>query len=178
MAELTTIARPYAKAAFSYALASNSIKEWEAMLNVAAAIAEDPTMQEWLDQPALTAEQRAEGFAQVCGDALSEEGKNLIAQLTEHNRVTLLPTLYNMFHEYVAAEENALDVELVSATELAEEQVTELVSSLKKRLNKEVRVSTSVDERLIGGVLIRAGDTVIDGSVRGKLTRLAEQLNS
>src|SRR5699024_697565 len=108
----------------------------------------------------------------------SDLGKNLITQLTEHNRVTLLPTIYSMFHGYVAAQENVLDVELVSATELADKQVTELVSSLKKRLNKEVRVSTSVDERLIGGVLIRAGDTVIDGSVRGKLARLAEQLNS
>src|SRR5699024_958514 len=178
MAELTTIARPYAKAAFAHALASNALEDWDAMLSTAAITAQDPAMQEWLDQPALTAEQRAEGFAKVCGDALSEEGKNLITQLTEHNRVTLMPTIYSMFHGYVAAQENVLDVELVSATELADKQVTELVSSLKKRLNKEVRVSTSVDERLIGGVLIRAGDTVIDGSVRGKLARLAEQLNS
>src|SRR5699024_4840356 len=99
-------------------------------------------------------------------------------KLPTPNRVSLLPIIYSLFHSYVAAQENVRDAELLSATELADKQVTELASSLKMRLYKEVRVSTSVDERLIGGVLIRAGDTVIDGSVRGKLARLAEQLNS
>src|SRR5699024_11829447 len=145
MAELTTIARPYAKAAFAHALSSNALEDWDAMLSTAAITAQDPAMQEWLDQPALTAEQRAEGFAKVCGDALSEEGKNLITQLTEHNRVTLLPTIYSMFHGYVAAQENVLDVELVSATELADKQVTELrseehTSELQSRFELECRL--------------------------------------
>lgn|SRR5690625_3504534 len=178
MAELTTIARPYAKAAFAYAQEQQQLEQWQEMLATAAAVAEDATMQAWLAQPALTAEQRASGFAEVCGEALSEAGKNFIAQLTEHNRVSLLPAIYAQFHELMTQANDVVEAELISATALAEDQVTALVNSLKKRLGKEVNVTTQVDERLIGGVLIRAGDTVIDGSVRGKLTRLAEQLNS
>lgn len=178
MAELTTIARPYAKAAFAYAQERNQLEQWQELLATAAAVAEDATMQAWLEQPALTAEQRALGFAEVCGEALGAEGKNFIAQLTEHNRVSLLPAIFAQYHEYMSAANEVVDAEFISATVLAEDEVKALVDSLKKRLGKDVRVTTKVDERLIGGVLIRAGDTVIDGSVRGKLARLAEQLNS
>ena len=178
MAELTTIARPYAKAAFLFARDNSALTEWEKMLGVAAAVAEDPAMRAWLQQPQLSAGQKADSFAEVCGDALNESGRNFIAQLAEHGRLPLLPAVFELFHAFVAAQEAFVDVELVSAQSLEDAEVERLVGSLKKRLGREVHVSTSVDEALIGGVLIRAGDTVIDGSVRGRLARLAEQLNS
>lgn len=178
MAELTTIARPYAKAAFLFARDNSALAEWEKMLGVAAAVAEDPAMRAWLQQPQLSAGQRAEAFADVCGDTLDEGGRNFVAQLAEHGRLPLLPAVFELFHALVAAEQAVVDVELISAHALEDAEVERLVASLKQRLGREVRTTSKVDERLIGGVLIRAGDTVIDGSVRGRLARLAEQLNS
>jgi|SRR5690606_29550369 len=178
MAELTTIARPYAKAAFLFARETNALAEWESMLGVAAAVAEDAAMRAWLEQPKLNGEQKAEAFVEVCGDALNESGRNFIAQLAEYGRLSLLPAIFELYHAFVAAQESFTDLELVSAYTLEDAEVERLVGSLKQRLGREVRVTQQVDESLIGGVLIRAGDTVIDGSVRGRLARLAEQLNS
>lgn len=178
MAELTTIARPYAKAAFLFAREQKALSDWEKMLGLAAAVAQDATMRAYLERPELDEQQRAGAFAEVCGEELTEAGRNFIAQLARNKRLSLLPTIVALFHELVAVDQRTTDVELVSAFALADEQAEALVKALKERLGQEVRVTTSVDESLLGGVLVRAGDTVIDGSVRGRLNRLAEQLNS
>ena len=89
-----------------------------------------------------------------------------------------MPVILELFHALLAAEQQFTDVELVSAFEMDDAVAEKLVAALKKRLGTDVNVTTSVDQSLIGGVLVRAGDTVIDGSVRGRLNRLAEQLNS
>ncbi|MFP1681894.1 F0F1 ATP synthase subunit delta [Alloalcanivorax sp. C16-1] len=178
MAELTTIARPYAKAAFLFAKENNGLAEWEQMLDLAATVAQDATVRAYLDQPELDRAQQAEAFIQVCGDELSEGARNFIAQLAANKRLDLLPTIRALFHELLAADQRITDVELIAAFELEDAETDKLVAALKERLGRDVQVSTSVDESLIGGVLVRAGDTVIDGSVRGRLSRLAEQLNS
>ncbi|EKF73246.1 ATP synthase subunit delta [Alcanivorax hongdengensis A-11-3] len=178
MAELTTIARPYAKAAFLFAQENNALDQWEQMLGLAAAVANDATMRAYLDQPELDDAVKAQAFAQVCGEDLNEGVRNFIAQLADNKRLALLPTILQLFHELLAEQKRMTDVELVSAFDLDDAAVEKLVAALKKRLGQDVNVSTSVDQGLIGGVIIRAGDTVIDGSVRGRLNRLAEQLNS
>ncbi|MDF1822613.1 MAG: F0F1 ATP synthase subunit delta [Alcanivoracaceae bacterium] len=178
MAELTTIARPYAKAAFLYASANNALDSWEQSLGLLAALVEEPQLAAALDSPGLTSTQRAELVAQVCGDQLDEPGSNLVAQLAQHNRLPLLPTIFRLFHELKAAQQNVADVEVISAFELDDAETSKLVAALEKRFGKEVQVRKAVDESLIGGVLVRAGDTVIDSSVRGRLQKLAEQLNS
>lgn len=178
MVELTTIARPYAKAAFLFAKEQNALEQWEKMLGLAAAVARDATMLAYLDQPALDDATKVSAFADVCGDELDENGRNFIAQLAQNRRLPVLPVILEQFHVLRAAEEQFSDVELITAFELDDEITSKLVDALKKRLGHEVRVTTSIDQSLIGGVLVRAGDTVIDGSVRGRLNRLAEQLNS
>ena len=178
MAELTTIARPYAKAAFVFAKEQGALDKWEKMLGLAAAVAGDASMRAYLDQPELDDAAKVSAFAEVCGDELDESGRNFIAQLAHNKRLPLLPVILELFHARLAAEQQFTDVELVSAFEMDDAVAEKLVAALKKRLGTDVNVTTSVDQSLIGGVLVRAGDTVIDGSVRGRLNRLAEQLNS
>ena len=178
MAELTTIARPYAKAAFVVAKEQGALDKWEKMLGLAAAVAGDASMRAYLDQPELDDAAKVSAFAEVCGDELDESGRNFIAQLAHNKRLPLLPVILELFHALLAAEQQFTDVELVSAFEMDDAVAEKLVAALKKRLGTDVNVTTSVGQPLIGGVLVRAGDTVIDGSVRGRLNRLAEQLNS
>ncbi|WP_133491110.1 F0F1 ATP synthase subunit delta [Alcanivorax sp. 24] len=178
MAELTTIARPYAKAAFLYAKEAGVLDKWEQMLTTMAAVAQDATMHAFLDRPQLDDAAKVDAFAQVCGDVLDQSGRNFIAQLARYKRLSLLPLILALFHELLAEQQAFTDVELISAYEMEDADISRLVDALKRRLGGEVKISTSVDPALIGGVLVRAGDTVIDGSVRGRLNRLAEQLNS
>ena len=178
MAELTTIARPYAKAAFVFAKEHDALEQWEKMLGLAAAVAGDASMRAYLDQPELDDATKVSAFAEVCGDELDESGRNFVAQLTQNKRLPLLPIILQLFHELLAEQQQFTDVEMISAFELDDAATDKLVAALKKRLGTEVNVTTSVDQSLIGGVLVRAGDTIIDGSVRGRLNRLAEQLNS
>ncbi|MEQ3635082.1 F0F1 ATP synthase subunit delta [Alcanivorax sp.] len=178
MAELTTIARPYAKAAFVFAKEHDALEQWEKMLGLAAAVAGDASMRAYLDQPELDDATKVSAFAEVCGDELDESARNFVAQLTQNKRLPLLPVILQLFHELLAEQQQFTDVEMISAFELDDAATDKLVAALKKRLGTEVNVTTSVDQSLIGGVLVRAGDTVIDGSVRGRLNRLAEQLNS
>ena len=148
------------------------------MLGLAAAVARDATMRTYLDQPGLDSDKQVEAFVAVCGDDLDESVRNFLAQMASNKRLPLLPVVVALFHDFLAADQRITDVELISAFELEDAETDKLVSVLKERLGQEVHVSTSVDQALIGGVLVRAGDTVIDGSVRGRLTRLSEQLNS
>lgn len=178
MAELTTIARPYAKAAFLFAKEQDALAQWEKMLGLAAAVAQDATVRTYLDRPGLDSAAQIAVFEEVCGDELDDNIRNFLSQLAGNKRLPLLPTVVALFHAFLAADQRITDVELISAFQLEDAETDKLVSALKQYLGQEVQVSTSVDEALIGGVLVRAGDTVIDGSVRGRLTRLAEQLNS
>lgn len=178
MAELTTIARPYAKAAFLFAQEHDVLEQWEQMLGLAASVSEDPVVHEFLDRPELDGATKTRAFVDICGEQLDEAGANFIAQLSERKRLQILPAIFELFHELLAQSRQITEVELVSAFDLDDAETEKLVAALKKRLGREVTVSKRVNPSLIGGVLVRAGDTVIDGSVRGRLNRLAEQLNS
>lgn len=178
MAELTTIARPYAKAAFLYASEKNSLDQWEESLALLAALVQDEQLSSALENPRLGSADKAALLAEVCGDTLDEGGRNLVAQLADNKRLGLLPTIHQLYHELKAQQQQFADVEVLSAFELSDAESDKLVAALKQRLGVDVRVNTKVDQSLIGGVLVRAGDTVIDNSVRGRLLKLAEQLNS
>lgn len=178
MAELTTLARPYAKAAYLFAREQNALPQWEQMLGLVARVVEEPTMVAFLGRPELGVAERVKALAEVCGDALSGGLVNFLSLLAEHHRLSLLPYIFAAFRALLAEAEQTVDVELISAFALNEAAVQKLVAALKKRLGHEVRINSRVDAALLGGVVIRAGDTVIDGSVRGRLSRLAEQLQS
>jgi F-type H+-transporting ATPase subunit delta len=128
--------------------------------------------------PALTATQQSETLINLCGDELSPTVHKLIIVLAENKRLTLLGEISELFAALKAAQEKTVDVELSTAFELNQEVVNKITQALKTRLNREIKLLTRVDKNLIGGAVIRAGDTVIDSSVRGKLTKLAEAMNS
>lgn len=177
MAELSTVARPYAKAAFEYALSQGKLAEWSNMLNLAAQAVSDSAVQNVLGNPAITQAQKAGIILDIC-TCLDENGKNFVQTLSEVGRLSLFPQIAEQFETLKAEQEKTVEVEITSAYELTSEQQTKLAQALQKRLNREIKIQTQVDQSLIGGVLIHAGDTVIDGSVRGKLAKLAEAMNS
>ena len=178
MAELSTLARPYARAAFDYARERGNLADWSAQLAICAAIVAEPRVADLLDSPAHTSEQQAEAFNGVCGDATGADIKGFIRVLASNKRLSLLPEIRARFEELKAEQEHRVDVEVVSAFDLDADTVGKLSQALARKLDREVKVSTSTDSGLLGGVLIRAGDLVIDGSVRGRLNKLAEAMNS
>jgi F-type H+-transporting ATPase subunit delta len=178
MAELSTLARPYPKAAFEYALASNDLAGWSKQLGVAAAVAQTETMLKILSSPSLTAEQRSKALLDVCGDAIDTKARNFIRVLADNKRLALLPDIAVLFEQFKANQEKSVDVDVVSAFPLEQAVADRLAQALRGKLQREVTIHASVDSTLIGGVLVRAGDVVIDGSVRGRLAKLALAMNS
>lgn len=178
MAEITTVARPYAKAAFAYAREQNALAKWAEMLSFAAAVVSDKNMAAYLARPQLTAQQQADAVARACGDTLDTAGKNFVRQMCGHRRLEALPVVLAQFQQMVAELEKLGDVQVVSAFPLNDAEVSKLTASLKRRFEQDVRVEVSVDPALMGGVVVRFGDQVIDGSVRSRLAKLASTLNS
>lgn len=178
MAELITLARPYAKAAFEVALLADALDQWSKMLAVSAAVSGDSGVSAILSSPSLSSDQVADAFIGVCGDELDEKGKNFVHLLAENKRLVLLPEISTLFDNLKANQEKSVDVEITTAFEISSDVSNKLARALKDRLQREIILATKVDQSLIGGAIIRAGDNVIDSSVRGKLSKLAESMNS
>jgi F-type H+-transporting ATPase subunit delta len=178
MAESITIARPYAKAAFEAAKGKDALTAWSDMLTYSSAIATDENMSVVLDHPALTSEQKAQVFIDSCGENLNAETKNFISVLAENDRIGLLPEIAQLFEAFKAQLEMSVDVEVESAFELGGEQQDKLAEALSKKLDRKVVVTSTVNESLIGGAIIRTKDLVIDASVRGKIAKLAEAISA
>ncbi len=178
MAELTTLARPYAKAVFAEAQEKSALDAWSDDLALLAAYAADADLAKVLVHPSLTAAQQAQALTDVCGDKLNDAAKNLVAVLAENKRLPLLSEIAALFEGLKAQLQNTVDVVVTSAFELSSDQADKLAQALKAKLNCDVRLTSEVDESLIGGAIIRAGDLVIDGSVTGKLSKLAEAMKS
>ena len=176
MAELITVARPYAQAAFEFASAEQALKDWSEMLSLLAAIADDAAMHELIDSPHLTETQLADLFIQVAGENLNDNCANFVRVLASNGRLLLLPEIAALFEVDRRAAEGTVQAQLVTAFPASESQQAEVIASLRKRLGREVELSCSTDAELLGGAIIRAGDLVIDGSVRGKLQRLGTAL--
>ena len=178
MAESITIARPYAKAAFQAAKDSQALTEWSQMLGYASAVAADENVETILDHPALTSEQKAQFFIDVCGENLINEVKNFVFVLSENNRLGLVSDIAELFERYKAQLEQSIDVSIESAFELGDAQSEKLAQALSKKLDRKVVIASTVNQALIGGVIIRANDLVIDASVRGKIAKLAEAISA
>ena len=176
--ELTTVARPYARAAFEYALEAGVLAEWADMLSVSAAVGQNKTVQQVLGNPALTSSQRAGAFIEICGDSLTEQGKNFIHTLSENGRLALLPYIVEQFVLLKAQREQSVDVNVTAAYPVDSNSQNALADKLGKRLGRKVNLQFEQDSNLIGGLVIKAGDLVIDGSVRGKLHKLAEAVGA
>ena len=177
MSDLTTIARPYAKAAFDFAVDKGQLDQWGQMLSFAAEVANNEQMKELLTG-SVSADKLAEIFVAVCGEQVDAHGQNLLKVMAENGRLTALPDVSEQFMALKKEHEKEIDVEVISASELSDEQLANISSKLEQRLERKVKLNCSVDEALLGGVIIRAGDLVIDDSARGRLNRLSDALQS
>ena len=178
MAERATIARPYAKAAFEYARQANALAEWSQGLNAAAEIVADPRVAELTRNPQWSAADLVSLITDVAGAKLDAGMQNFVRVLAENHRLLLLPEIAAHYEVLRAAVENTVDVEVVSAVPLNAAQADKLSQALGTRLKRKVRMNTTVDSTLLGGAVLRAGDLVIDGSLKGRLQRLATELGS
>jgi F-type H+-transporting ATPase subunit delta len=176
MAEKTTIARPYAQAILALAKEQNALQQWSEMLQYTSVIAADEEMAALIASPRLSSEQLAELFLEICGDKLNESGKNMIRVLAENDRLDVLAEITSLFEIERARSEGMVEAQVISAVELNDSQKSSITESLKKRLGRDITLDCSVDAAIVGGAIIRAGDVVIDGSVIGKLDKLASAL--
>jgi F-type H+-transporting ATPase subunit delta len=173
MAEKITIARPYAKALFELAREQGRLPEWGDMLNLAAVVASDERMAGLLDSPGISREQAAALLIDIGGDSLDADARNLIMTLAENRRLSLLPYIALLFEEQRAEAEGTVEVRLISAVPVDKAYQRKITAALKKRLKRKIALKCETDPTLLGGAIVRAGDLVIDGSVRSKLQRLA-----
>lgn len=178
MTDKTTIARPYARAAFAAAQAHGVLPAWSDALHTAATVAADPRFESLLGNPHVTAKQLADFVIAIGGGKLGREWDELVLMLAQNSRVALLPEIATLFDALKDEAEGVVDVTVTAATALDEKQQQTLGAALKHRLRREVRMHTEVDPTLIGGAVIRAGDMVIDGSLRTRLERMAFELSA
>ena len=178
MAELTTIARPYAEAAFRLARAANALPAWSEMLRFASAVVADPGMASALDNPKLTAVDKEALVLSVCGEKLDPLGHNFIRVLVEADRVGVLPQIQALFEALKNDAEGVAKARIDSAFPLADDEVELLKAALEKHFGKKIEATINVDPALIGGARITVGDTVIDASVEAQLHAMANQLRT
>ncbi len=176
MAEKSTIARPYAEAVFETAQASGQLKEWSALLQTVALITIDEGMQSIIGNTSVNKEQLAQLIVDVAADVMTDQGRNLVRLLTENRRLNVVAEISEQFETLKAEAEKTVEAEIVSAQEVSAAQQTLIADKLKARLGREVSLKCTVDESLMGGAIIKAGDMVIDGSVSGQLNKLSVEL--
>lgn len=178
MAEKTTIARPYAKAAFQEASADKHLSQWSETLRAAATAVRDPRVHELLGSPSVSGEELAQFVMGVTGPALDEHGQNFFRTLAENHRLGYLPEISTLFDQYKDEAESVIDVTVTSAAPIDNDQQQALSKALERKLMRTVRLHCVTDSTLIGGAVLRAGDTVIDGSLLSRLKRIAFELTA
>ncbi len=177
MAEVSTLARPYARAAFEFARDVKALDRWSNMLTTAAAVAGTAVVQALFSSPSYTLEVKGERFVEICGDDLDNKVNNFVRCMAKNGRLPLLLEVQRQFEMFKANHERSIVVEVTSAYDITPDQQNKLVAALKLKLDREVNLQHSVDNTLVGGAVIRAGDIVIDGSIRGRLAKLAESMS-
>lgn len=178
MAELATIARPYAEAAFRLAQEANTLPVWSEMLRLVGAVVATPEMTAALDSPRLAAAEKESLLLSVVGEKLDSLGRNFVRVLIEADRVGVLPQIANLFDELRNNAEGVANAYIESAFPLSDEQVAQLKTALERRFGKKIETSVTVEPALIGGARITVGDTVIDGSVQAKLSAMQNRLRA
>jgi len=174
--EAKTIARPYAEAVFRRALETDKLDLWSEMLGLLAAIVDSGELRPYLNSPALDRARLIELLLEIGGGRLSDEGQNFVRILVQNDRLLLLPEITLLYQQLRNEHEGTLDVLVESAYALQAAERNQLAAALKARLGRDVRVTSEKNPELIGGLRIRAGDLVIDASVAGQLSRLANEL--
>ena len=178
MAESATVARPYARAAFEFAQGAKALARWGDLLETAAMVVRDARVTALLGNPKVTTLALADFVLDIAGEKADEHGRNVVRLLAQNQRLALLPEIAAQYALLRAAAENTVDVEVVSAIALSEAETEKFARALTRRLNRIVRLHPSVDPSLLGGAVVRAGDFVLDGSLKGKLERLGQSMTN
>ncbi|MGH8120179.1 MAG: F0F1 ATP synthase subunit delta [Gammaproteobacteria bacterium] len=173
MLENLTIARPYAKAVFEQAQAGGDLALWSTSLALLGRIVADPLMHKLIKNPKVSHEQLTGIVLVICGGHVDEKGKNFVRILVESGRLSVAKQISILYEELKAEAEGTAGVEVISAYPLEDRQQEQIRKVMAKRLGKKIEITTSVDQSLIGGAVIRAGDSVIDASLRGRLQQLS-----
>jgi F-type H+-transporting ATPase subunit delta len=178
MADKSTVARPYARAAFEEAKAGRRLAQWSRALQVGAAVVQDERVENLLGNPQVTPTELSQLVIDIAGPELDELGRNFVQTLADNRRLAYLPEISKIFDDLKDAEEGVVDVTVTSAAPLDEAQRKTLSEALAKKLKRDVRLHCDTDAKLIGGAVLRAGDLVIDGSLRSRLDRIAYELTA
>jgi len=178
MAEITTIARPYAEAAFQLARDHNALPVWSQMLKLASDVVADPRIAEALDSPRLDAPAKESLLLSICGDGLNAEGRNFVRVLVEADRIALMPAIASLFETLKDDADGVAKATIETAFPLEGNELAELTAALERRFKRKVEAQVVVNRDLIGGARITVGDNVIDGTVQERLRAMAVQLRA
>ena len=172
MSELTTAARPYARAVFEMAEKTGKLGEWSELLGFMSGIAANEQVVELLASPKMAKQSGADAFIQLADGKLNDEAKNLVSMLAENNRLSLLPEMSQIYDVLKDEAEGSVEANITAAKKLTQDEEKSISDALGKRLGRKVKLKVGVDEALLGGAIIQAGDLVIDGSLRGRLAKM------
>jgi len=177
MSELTTAARPYAKAVFEMAQDAGTLDAWSDELSAMASILSAEGASDLINSPRVSGDQKVESIVEIAGDAISDKGSNLLRALAENDRLSLIPEIASLYEGLKDEAQGTVEAELISAEEVSEDKQTAISQALEKRLGREVKLVTKIDPSLMGGAIIRAGDLVIDGSIQTRLSEMKMNLS-
>lgn len=178
MSELSTLARPYAAAVFKRASESGSAEQWSQMLGLIAAVVKDNGIATIIENPKVSQERLIQLLLDICQGQLNQEGENFLKLLVQNDRLTLAPQISSLYETHKADAEGYVDVDVTTAYAFTKDEQKKFTSALEKTLAKKVRINVSVDKALIGGFLAKAGDRVIDGSIKGRLQHMQKTLKA
>ena len=176
MSDFTTAARPYAKAVFETARGDSSETSWSEVLEFMSAVIGNEDMKAVLQSPNMGAAEKGELLAEICGDKLNDKQANFVKLLAENGRLAMIPDIAGLYEELLAEAQSKVEATVTSAYPISDAQQQAMTEALKKKLGCDVTLVTEIDESLIGGVVIKAGDLVIDGSAQARLDSLASRL--
>jgi F-type H+-transporting ATPase subunit delta len=174
--EISSIARPYAEAVFSHASESGNLDLWSEMLSLMAIAVKDEALSRLIANPSVNSAKLTGLLLDIGGGRLNEEAQNLIKLLVQNKRLMALPSIAELFEALKNQSEGAIEVHIKSAFEMKPAQEKVIADALKRKLGRDVNICNETDENLIGGIRIKAGDVVIDGSIKGQLEKLANEL--
>lgn len=172
MSELTTTARPYARAVFESAQESEELSSWSDALSFMGSVVSNDEVGQLLSNPRMAKQAGANAFISLCDGKLDAKAENLVKMLAENDRLSLLPEISILFKELKDEAEGSVEALVASAKKLTKAEEEAISKALKKRLGRDVKLNVSVDESLLGGAIIHAGDLVIDGSLQGRLKKM------
>ena len=176
MADMNHIARPYARAVFELAKEKGTIEGWSSVLDQLASYSSDQAVAEIMADPQVSGSEIVDVFQTLLGASADDYTHNFLLCLAEYNRFVAIQDIAQIYEALKSALENKVDVTLTSAFEVSDKFLETIKSKLKKRFNSDIDIRCQVDEHIIGGAIIVAGDLVIDGSVKGKMQRLSNSL--